>query len=34
VATFEVYPEVALQPVSALAVDKVTAEVTTATWTR
>jgi trigger factor len=28
VATFEVLPEVALQPVSALAVDKVTAEVT------
>jgi trigger factor len=28
VATFEVFPEVALQPVSTLAVDKVTAEVT------
>jgi len=28
VATFEVFPEVALQPVSALTVDKVTAEVT------
>jgi trigger factor len=30
VATFEVFPEVALQPVSALTVDKVTAEVTDA----
>ncbi len=30
VATFEVFPEVALQPVNALAIDKVTAEVTEA----